>query len=280
MKNSSYNSKSISTWLRKKIICVDDIAYSLVSIKSRLHKHYEIYSAESTGKMYEFLEKFIPDLILLDVNMPGIDGYEAIKKLKADERYANIPVIFLTGNSDRESVIKGLSLGAIDYVIKPFNTSKLIESIENHLSPKRLKKASQSEGNSHEPCILVVDDVTSMLRSIQHALRGSCKVYILSKSEDVMDFLRIKKLDLIMLDLLMPVLNGFDLIPLIRALPEHKDTPIIILTTEGTTDHVNEAMALGATDFIVKPFKPKELNDKVMRHIRIITELKRKKVDN
>ena len=77
----------------------------------------------------------------------------------------------------------------------------------------------------------------------------------------------------------MPVLNGFDLIPLIRALPEHKDTPIIIITTEGTMDHVNEAMTLGASDFIVKPFKPLELNNKVAKHIRIAKELKLIKED-
>jgi two-component system chemotaxis response regulator CheY len=72
----------------------------------------------------------------------------------------------------------------------------------------------------------------------------------------------------------MPVLNGFDLIPMIRALPDHKDTPIIIITTEGTKDHVNEALTIGASDFIVKPFKPKELNDKVSKHIRIAREIK------
>jgi len=77
----------------------------------------------------------------------------------------------------------------------------------------------------------------------------------------------------------MPVLNGFDLIPMIRALPDHKDTPIIIITTEGTLEHVNEAMSRGASDFMVKPFKPKELNDKVGKHIRIANELKKIKED-
>ncbi|MCL2209053.1 MAG: response regulator [Treponema sp.] len=263
---------------RKRIIYVDDVNYSLVSVKSRLGEKYEIFPADSVVKMFEYLGYFMPDLILMDVNMPDIDGYEAIKSLKADERYSDIPVIFLTGNSDRESVVKGLSLGAADYVIKPFTSSKLIESIETHLNPPKSKDASD-EGDGNKPCILVVDDVSSMLRAIQYALHDRYKVYILSKSEDVLDFLRTKRPDLILLDYLMPVLNGFDLIPMIRALADYKETPIIIITTEGTQSHVNEAMTLGASDFIVKPFKPKELNDKVSKHLRIAKELRAIKED-
>ena len=267
------------TSLRKKIIYVDDINYSLITLKTRLQEYYEIFPADSVLKMYEILEKFKPDLILLDVNMPDIDGYEAIKGLKSDERYVNIPVIFLTGNSDRESVVKGLSLGAVDYVIKPFTTIKLVESIETHLNPKKDKDKSEGGGNDNKPAVLIVDDVSSMLRAMQYALHDRYKVFVLSKSEDVIDFLRNKTPDLILLDYVMPVLSGFDLIPMIRALHDHKDTPIIIITTEGTSEHVNEAMTLGASDFIVKPFKPLELNQKVAKHIRIAKELKSIKED-
>jgi len=279
MERANFKSMSEIAGVRKKIIYVDDVNYSLMTVKTRLQDKYEVFPADSVLKMYEYLEQIKPDLILLDVNMPDIDGYEAIKSLKADERYAEIPVMFLTGNSDRENVVKGLSLGAVDYVIKPFSTSKLIESIETHLNPKKRKDSVQDEDDSNKPSVLVVDDVSSMLRAMQYALQDRYKVYILSKSEDVMDFLRTKKPDLILLDYVMPVLNGFDLIPMIRKLPEHKDTPIIIITTEGTQEHVNDAISLGASDFIVKPFKPKELNDKVGKHIRIAKELKLIKED-
>jgi len=265
---------------RRKIIYVDDVSYSLITVKNRLSEQYEIFPAESVVKMYELLSFFIPDLILLDVNMPDIDGYEAIKGLKSDDKYSSIPVIFLTGKSDRESVVKGLSLGAADYVIKPFSATKLIESIEIILNPAESREISFEDEDGNKPPVLVVDDVSSMLRAMQYALQDRYKVFILSKSEDVMDFLRTKKPELIVLDYLMPVLNGFDLIPMIRTLPEHKETPIIIITTEGTHDHVSEAMNIGASDFIVKPFKPKELNDKVARHIRISRELAKIREEN
>jgi len=276
---SSETSPGTSGDSRKKIIYVDDVQYSLVSVKNRLQNLYDVFTAESVVKMFELLDNITPDLILMDVNMPDIDGYEAIKSLKADERYSSIPVIFLTGKSDRESVVKGLSLGATDYIIKPYNASKLIEIIDNNLNSPEDKDSLFGEDNSSKPVVLIVDDVSSMLRAMQYALHDRFKVYILSKSQDVLDFLRNKKPDLILLDYLMPVLNGFDLIQMIRAMPDYTDTPIIIITTEGTMDHVNKAISIGASDFIVKPFKPKELNEKVARHIRIAVQMRLFKED-
>ena len=275
MKTTEYKPTGKGLGKREKIIYVDDVNYSLISVKTRLQKYYEVYCAESSAKLFEILENIKPDLILLDVNMPDIDGYDTIKSLKSDERYADIPVIFLTANSDRESVVKGLSLGAADYIIKPFTTDKLTETIESELHIKKIEQSLEEDETGNKPTVLVVDDVISMLRAIQYALHDRYKVYVLSKSGDVLDFLKAKKPDLIVLDYVMPVLSGFDLIPMIKALPEYKDTPIIIITTEGTPDCVNQAMSLGASDFIVKPFKPKELNDKVAKHIRIARELKK-----
>ena len=275
MKTTDSTTAKESAKKRKKIICVDDINYSLLSIKNRLSKDYDVYPAESSAKMFAYLEHIEADLILLDVNMPDVDGYDTIKCLKADDRYAHIPVIFLTGNSDRESVVKGLSLGAADYIIKPFFTPKLIEIIENELNPRKPDQQSGEDINSSKPVVLAVDDVISMLRAIQYALHDRYKVYTLSKSSDVLDFLKTNKPDIILLDYMMPVLGGFDLIRIIKTLPEHKDTPIIMITTEGTHDHVNQAISLGASDFIVKPFKPKELSDKVTRQLRVAKEMKK-----
>ena len=264
---------------RKKIICVDDVRYSLVSVKSRIGEFHDVYPAESAAKLFEYLENIEPDLILLDVNMPDVNGYEIIKYLKADKRYTHIPVIFLSGKSDRDSVVRGLTLGAVDYVIKPFNIPKLIGIIEHHLNPDKEKESAENETITNKTSILIVDDVSSMLRAMQYALRDRYDVSVLSRSEDVLDFLSNKTPELIILDYLMPVLSGFDLIPIIRNMPEHQDTAIIIITTEGTSEHVSEAISLGASDFIVKPFTPNELNSKVAKHIRISREFKKTKED-
>jgi len=117
----------------KKIIIVDDNAANLSVGRNLLKTYYEVYPASSAAKLFAILEKFIADLILLDVNMPEMNGYEAIKVLKADPRFAGIPVIFLTAKDDEESEMEGFDLGAADYVTKPFSGPLLLRRIANQL---------------------------------------------------------------------------------------------------------------------------------------------------
>ncbi|MDR2784535.1 MAG: response regulator [Treponema sp.] len=118
---------------RQKIFLVDDNMTNLTAGKTMLKNYYDIFSIPSGGKLFEILEKVTPDLILLDIEMPGMSGYEAIKKLKAEKRTYDIPVIFLTARNDSGSELEGLSLGAIDYIFKPFSPPLLLKRIENHL---------------------------------------------------------------------------------------------------------------------------------------------------
>jgi len=111
--------------------------------------------------------------------------------------------------------------------------------------------------------ILAVDDSPSILSSLSYVLGGQYKVYTLRKPEDLEKILKKLTPDLFLLDYEMPVLNGFDLVPIIRHFEEHKNTPIIYLTSISTIDTVTSAMAVGACDFIVKPFNPDILLEKI-----------------
>jgi putative two-component system response regulator len=95
---------------------------------------YEVYPCPSAAKMFNVLEHVQPDLILLDVEMPEMNGHEAIKKLKSDDKNKGIPVIFLTSMTDEQSKAEGLSLGAVDYIYKPFVTPQLLERLAKYLS--------------------------------------------------------------------------------------------------------------------------------------------------
>ena len=125
---------------RKKIFLVDDIVANLDQGRNMLKSTYSTYPAQSAEKLFELLENVTPDLILLDINMPVMNGYEAIKKLKADNRYADIPVIFHTAKADDESELEGFDLGAVDYVSKPFSAPLLAKRIETHLLISQQKK--------------------------------------------------------------------------------------------------------------------------------------------
>ncbi|MDR2731461.1 MAG: response regulator [Treponema sp.] len=119
---------------RKKILAVDDNPENLIALRNTLKDLYEVYPAPSALEMFKLLEHIQPDLILLDVGMPEVNGYEAIKKLKNDDKNKDIPVIFLTSMIDEQSEIEGLKLGAVDYIRKPFVTLPLLQRINTHLS--------------------------------------------------------------------------------------------------------------------------------------------------
>ena len=115
--------------------------------------------------------------------------------------------------------------------------------------------------------ILAVDDSPAMLNTVSSVLGEEYKVFVIPKPKMVEKFLSQITPDLILLDYEMPEMNGFELIPIIRNFGEHKDTPIIFLTSLGTMEHVSAAAKLGACDFIVKPFQGDNLREKVAKHI-------------
>ncbi|MCL1832234.1 MAG: response regulator [Oscillospiraceae bacterium] len=118
---------------RKKIIFVDDQVSNLMIGRNVLSSDYDVFTVPSGKKMFELMEKISPDLILLDVEMPEMDGYETIKKLKTIPGTDGLPVIFLTAKTDADSELQGLELGAIDYITKPFSPPLLLKRIEVHL---------------------------------------------------------------------------------------------------------------------------------------------------
>jgi len=275
---------------RRKIMLVDDNQSILRQGKRILDDLYEVYPLPSTGKMFGFLEKVIPDLILLNIRMPEIDGFEAIKSLKSDERYAPIPVIFTTDSHNKANETEGFSLGAVDFITKPFSAPDLLKRIKKCLSTSGRMHLQENEGIINEniesedvevknediknesikddkPVILAVDDSPDILKAVHSILHDKYKVYTLPRPEKLQDILRDIKPVLFLLDYKMPELSGFDLIPIIRGFPEHEDTPIIFLTSERTIDHVTAAVGLGACDFIVKPFKVDVLREKIAKHI-------------
>ena len=125
---------------RSKVILVDDVKANLTMGRDLLKIFYEVYPVPSSERLFELLENIIPDMILLDIEMPGMNGYEAMKKLKADPRFADIPVIFLTSKDDESSEMEGFDLGAVDYVTKPFSGPLLLKRIANQLLIVRQKK--------------------------------------------------------------------------------------------------------------------------------------------
>jgi len=117
----------------KTIFIVDDNATNIVTAKNALEGTFKTYAMPSAEKMFQLLEKIIPDLILLDVDMPEMGGFEAIQILKSKPETKNIPVVFLTASHVSEDRIEGLTLGAMDYISKPFHPTLLLQRINKNI---------------------------------------------------------------------------------------------------------------------------------------------------
>jgi putative two-component system response regulator len=120
-------------YMQKTVFLVDDNATNLTMAEEALADKYRVIALSSAVKMFKALEKFKPDLILLDVEMPEMTGFSAMELLKSNSSYSEIPVIFLTGRTDPASEAIGIKLGAVDFIMKPFSAPVLLNRIKNHL---------------------------------------------------------------------------------------------------------------------------------------------------
>lgn len=116
-----------------KILAVDDNSISLATIEQILKDKYDVTPLNSGVRALQYLKKNQPDLILLDVKMASKDGVETLRELREMEKCKDIPVIMLTSQNDKHTVLESLMLGAENYILKPFDIPDLIERIENTL---------------------------------------------------------------------------------------------------------------------------------------------------
>jgi PleD family two-component response regulator len=142
----------------KKILVIDDEKMNILSLAHILKSKYNLIVAADGKNGLEVAKKHIPDLILLDIIMPDLSGFEVIKKLKEDSDTKNIPVIFLSGLANTEDIDKGMELGAVDFITKPFNSLLVKAKIESQISIieyfsiiKRLKEYIDTNKASNDP---------------------------------------------------------------------------------------------------------------------------------
>jgi putative two-component system response regulator len=152
---------------RKKVVLVDDNPVNLKVARNTLMEKYNVFTVPSAEKLFVFLKQTLPDIILLDVMMPKMSGYEAIDILKSNPRTADIPVIFLTSKADPVSELEGFTLGAVDYVSKPFSPQLLLKRVEVHL----LLESQKAElKNLNENLTQMVEEKTEEVLELQNAV--------------------------------------------------------------------------------------------------------------
>ena len=271
-----------------RILVVDDIAANVKLLEAKLSAEYYIVLTATNGfEALEVARAEQPDLILLDVMMPKMDGFEACKRLKADPALAHIPVVMITALDQASDRIRGLEAGADDFLTKPANDLALFARVRSLVRVKmmidelRLRDETCKElgfeaafsaiadedltGN-----VLLVDDRPNAAHSIKaiinEKLNSDC--VIATSRDEAMESVRDDKLDLMLINAGMESYDGLRLCSEIRSSPQARHSSVILMVDHGDYRTIAAALDLGANDYVMRPLDENELIARMRSQMR------------
>lgn len=152
------------------ILIVDDVPQNLQVLRSTLQKaDYRIAAANNGEVALRYLQKNTPDLILLDVMMPVLNGFQVCQQIKAQEHLRDIPIIFLTARTEKEDVVSGFEAGGVDYITKPFNMAELMSRVKTHIE---LKQARDTILSINQELVELNEEKTELMHIASHDLKN------------------------------------------------------------------------------------------------------------
>ncbi len=262
---------------RPRILIVDDVRENLHLLMSLLSGRHTMTAATNGPKALELARRLPqPDLILLDIKMPGMDGYAVLSQLKADPATRHIPVIFVSALDDAAHVAGGLELGVADYITKPIDPELLLMRVETQLALRRYREdtalfeAELVPASNMVPTVLLVDDVAENVHGLLAVLRDHYRVLIADSGAKALELVRGEPApDLVLLDIMMPGMDGHEVCRHIKSLPERQRIPVIFVTVAATREDKLKGFELGAADYITKPFDVDEVRARVRTHLEL-----------
>jgi two-component system, cell cycle response regulator len=260
--------------MRNKILTVDDSKTVRIIVRKAFKAFdCEILEAANGVEGLAMATKESPDVILLDVTMPVMDGVEMLTKLKADPQLKGIPVIMLTAEGGRDHVLKIAKIGVRDYIVKPFKEDVLVEKVGRIIELKPLADGPTKARSIFDPAtLLVVDDKPAIIQQIQEGLKHTpWKIHGASAQGEAIDFCTKTPPDLIIVSLSLPEDAAFTLFRLIRANIKTKYTPVFGLVVKTETAVQQNAQTVGFATVITKPIDMPELESKIAKAMNLDT---------
>ena len=260
--------------MRYKILTVDDSKTVRIIVR-KAFKGYDcdILEAGNGVEGLAVASKETPDVILLDVTMPVMDGVEMLTKLKSDPALKAIPVMMLTAEGGRDHVLKIAKIGVRDYLVKPFKEDVLIEKVGRVIDLKPLSESPSKVKSIFDPAdILVVEDKPAIIQQIVEGLKHTpWKVHGVATQGEAIDFCTRTPPDLVLVSLSLPEETAFTLFRLLRTNVKTKYTPIFALVVKTETAQQQQAQTVGFTALITKPIDLGDLETKVAKAMNLDT---------
>ncbi|ANP85084.1 PleD family two-component system response regulator [Rhizobium leguminosarum] len=270
-----------------RILVVDDIPANVKLLEARLlAEYFDVMTAADGYTALAICERNQVDLILLDIMMPGIDGFEVCERLKASQKTAHIPVVMVTALDQPTDRVRGLKAGADDFLTKPVNDLQLISRVKSLLRLKTLSDELRiradtahtmgiddltraGEGRADETAqVLLVDGRANSQERIVKALKPVADVLALSDPQAALFEAAESAFDLVIVNANFDDYDPLRLCSQLRSLERTRFLPILIITEQGADEMVVRALDLGVNDYIIRPVDPNELVARSLTQIR------------
>jgi len=271
-----------------RVLVVDDILPNVKLLEAKLaSEYYDVLTATSGAEALEKVRDESPDIVLLDVMMPGMDGFEVCAKIKSDSAYAHIPVVMVTALTDATDRVKGLEAGADDFLSKPLNDTALMARVRSLVRLKmtvdewrvRENTASQlgvSEENksamdeSYEGAnILMVEDQSYDSEKVEKTLlKDNDIVTVVETGVDAMQQIMANKFDLMIISLNLESEDGLRLCSHLRSTERTRSIPILMVAADEDMSRIAHGLEIGAHDYILRPIDGNELLARVRTQVR------------
>lgn len=265
-----------------------------------------VVTASNGAEALRILQTQTIHAVITDWNMPGMTGLDLTKAIRADAKLAKLPILMVTAEADRHQIELAIESGVSDFLVKPYSVNRLEEKLNNifdkpkpmfaqaraaTLSPVAGKTAKPvtnvvtSSGNAEPPAVvlnddfkkmphkanlLVVDDVPENLDVLVELLEDEYRVNVANSGERALEILGSGKIpDLVLLDVIMPKMDGFEVCRRIKANSATADVPVIFLTAMNDATDLVHGFEVGAVDFVTKPSDPLILKARISTHIKL-----------
>jgi two-component system cell cycle response regulator len=269
-----------------RVLVVDDVPSNVKLLEAKLSAEYfEVVTASHGVEALAKIKSDQPDIILLDVMMPGMDGFEVCRRVKSDPASAHIPVVITTALDQTSDRVEGLNAGADDFLTKPIDDAALFARVRSLVRLKmmtdelRMREATGSSMGLLDPAetfseafptgrILLIEDRPETVKSISGALCPQNHLVVLDGFEGALTRVRSGDFDLIMVSLGLRDYDGLRLCSQLRSLPEGRNVPILVLVSEGDRRKLHQALEMGVNDYLTRPVDWNELIARVRTQLR------------
>ncbi len=250
-----------------------------------------ILTAGNGAKALHILQNQRVDIVLSEWNMPDMSGLELLKAVRADEKLSNLPFIMIIYDAERQRIKEAIANGVNDLLVNPYTTSRLAKRVEKALAlrpgvvtaqaPNGRIQAAAVEPIIHavqepvRPTILIVDDIADNLMLLSDLFKDEYRVRIAQTGEKALSICQSNPPpDLVLLDIMMPDMDGFEVAMHMREHPISETIPVIFVTAMTGDDARLKGLELGAVDFVTKPIDPYLLKPRVRNFMRYVEQHK------